>query len=221
MDLAFQCQISAHPTPIIPALIIAKELPSPLGSTALSMLRSSGDTDGAPQQVATLWFYTSTLMSCYWEFLDDPGRCGVLRHERAKSYTRIINSWLLLLEAPPGPEGPDSLYHGECRKLVLTNWSRMLSKCVPGDEDLMCRLRDFKLDLARMEDVERVIAWLKVKSSRIHSFIDYTHLRVLQMGSERDVLVRWKTYGFKRYSLPRGIWDTLFLGFKRSRRRRR
>ena len=44
-----------------------------------------------------------------------------------------------------------------------------------------------------------------------HRFIGYIYLGVLQMGSNipKDVLVRWKTYGFEQYSLHRGIWDML------------
>ena len=40
---------------------------------------------------------------------------------------------------------------------------------------------------------------------------------VLQMDSKKPkaVLVRWKTYGFERYSLPRGIWDKLLSGQSR------
>ena len=107
-------------------------------------------------------FHFVRLKSYYWEFLEDPGRCGVLYHEPAKCYTRITNSWLLFLEAPQGPEGPVSLAREEYRPVVLTHWSLLLSKCVPGDQDLICRLHDFTLAKARKEDVKRVIAWLKV-----------------------------------------------------------
>ena len=98
----------------------------------------------------------------YWEFLGDPKRCGLgLYNEPAKCYTRIINCWLLFLEAPPDPEGQDSPDREKCRKIVLANWSRMLSKCVPGDQGLICRIRDFTLDEACKEDVEHVIACLE------------------------------------------------------------
>ena len=122
---------------------------------------------------------------------------------------------ILFLEAPPDPERLDSLDHEKCRKIVLANWSRILSKCVPGDKDLVCRLRDFTLDKACKEDVERVIAWFKVRFKVIrHSFMGYLYLYVLQMGSfiPKDVLVRWETYGFEQYSLRRGIWDRLLSG---------
>ena len=119
--------------------------------------------DEVPQKVVTfLLFHDLELGSHYWEFLDHPGRCGVLYNERTKCYTRIMNSWLLFLEATLDPESADSLAHDECRQIVLANWSRMLCKCVPGDKDLICRLRDFTLDNAYEKDVERVIAWLKV-----------------------------------------------------------
>ena len=98
----------------------------------------------------------------YWEFLGDPGRCGLLYNEPAKCYTHIINCWLLSLRSPPDLEGPNSPVQKVCRNIVLGNWSRILSKCVPGDKDLICRLRDFTLDKASKEEVERVIAWLKV-----------------------------------------------------------
>ena len=104
------------------------------------------------------------LRKCYWEFLDDRRRCGILYHERAKCYTWIVNTWLLFLEVTPDPNGPDLLDHWcqEWRKIMLANWSQFLSKCVPGDKDLVCRLHDFTLDKACKEDVERVIARLKV-----------------------------------------------------------
>ena len=95
----------------------------------------------------------------YCEFLGHPGRSGVLHDERTKCYTRIINFWLLFLEASPDAKGP---HYEECRRVVLANWSWILSKCVPGDKDLICLLRDFTLDKARKKDVERVIAWLEV-----------------------------------------------------------
>jgi len=139
----------------------------------------------------------------YWQFLDDPARCGVLYNERAKCYTRIVCSLLLFLEAPPDPEGPDYLYREECRQIVLASWGRMLYKCVPGDEDLICRLRDFTLDRACKGDVERVIAWLEV-GLQDYWFVGYIDLLgVFQMDSNipRDVLVRWKIYGFQRFSL--------------------
>jgi len=149
----------------------------------------------------------------YWQFLEDRARCGDLYPERAKCYTRIVHSWLLFLEAPPDSKA-DSLDHEECRKIVSANWSRMLSKCVPGDKDLIYRLRDFTLDNAYKEDVERVIGWLVVSILVIGlSFIGYIYLRnVLQMGSHipKGVLTRWKTYRFRRYSLRRRIWDSLF-----------
>jgi len=164
MDLACQCQISPHTTAIISALIIAKELQLSPDSTAQLMLRISWSLDDeVPQQLTTLsMFHGLPLRSYYREFLDQPGRCGVLYDEWYKCYTRILNFWLLFLEAPPDTEGPYSLNHEECRKLVLANWSRILSKCVPGEQDLICRLRDFSLDKACKDDVERVIAWLEV-----------------------------------------------------------
>ena len=169
MDLACQCQISTHPTAIISALIVKKELPSIWGSTAEAMLRISGSPDNyyiedeMPQKfIMFVLFHDFELGNHYWEFLCHPNRCGVLHNERAKCYTRIMNFWLLFLESPPHPKGPNSLYHEVCRDIVLVNWSRCLSKCLPGDKDLVCRLRDFTLDKARKEDVERVIAWLEV-----------------------------------------------------------
>ena len=170
MDLACQCQISTHAVACVSALIIAKELRllSLSGSAKEAMLRISWVPDDSytgnkvPQILDMLCFLpVSALRSHYWEFLDHPGRCGVLYHERAKCYTRIVNCWLLFLEATPDPKGPDSPDREQCRKIVLGNWSRCLSKCVPGNEDLACRLRDFTLDMACKEDVERVIAWLE------------------------------------------------------------
>ena len=169
MDLACQCQISSHPTAIISVLIIGRELLSPSHSIEQAMLQISRlpndyyTDDEVPQRLIThSWFHASTPRSHYWGFLDHPGRCGVLYHERAKCYTRIVNFWLLFLEATPDPKGPDSLVHRECCKLVSANWSRILSRCVPGDKDLICRLRDFTLDRACKEDVEHVIGWLRV-----------------------------------------------------------
>ena len=212
MDLACQCQISSHPAVIIPALIIAEELSSRSGSTEQAILQISGlssdfyPRDEVARRLIALRWYMS-VGPHYWEFLDHPGRCGVLYNERAKCYTRIVNFWLLFLEALPDPEGPNPLIY---RKIVMANWSRFLSKCVPGDKDLMCRLRDFTLDKACKEDVERVIAWLKVILQSI-AYIFTCVLIVSQMDSNRpnDVLVRWRTYGSERYSLPCGIWDWL------------
>jgi len=54
-----------------------------------------------------------------------------------------------------------------------------------------------------------------VKSkSPVISFIGYIYLRVLQMDSNipKDILVRWKTYGFERYSWRRRIWGRLLSG---------
>jgi len=133
MDLACQCQISSHLTAIISALIVTKESPSLFQPTALAIRRISQSTVLLPHDLE--------VGSHYWEFLRHPSRCGVLYN-----YARIINFWLLFLEVPPDPEGPYSLDREECRKLMLANWSRMLSKCVPGDKDLICRLRDFTLD---------------------------------------------------------------------------
>ena len=136
--------------------------------------------------------------------MSHPGRSGVLYDERAKCYTHIISFWLLFLEGSPDPKEPHSPFHKEFRRVVLANWSRILSRCVPGDQDLICRLRDFTLDKARKQDVERVIAWLKVNLQGYRSYIYWLYLRgVLQMDSNvpKDVLVRWKTYGFERYSL--------------------
>jgi len=197
------------------------ELPSPASSAAEVMLKISWSPDDGytddevPQNIVSfLLFQGPGLRSHYWEFLGHPRRCGALYNERAECYTRIINRWLLFLEATPDPQGPDSLIHEECRKLVLANWSRILSesKCVPGDQDLICRLRDFTLDKACEEDVERVIAWLKVSFG--HIFIGYIYVHMSQIGSNtpKDVLVRWKTYGFGRYSPHRGIWDLLLSG---------
>ena len=164
MNLACQCQISSHPTVIISALIIVKELPSPSGYTAQAIFRisrSSYTDDEVPHPIVPfLLFDQFELGSHYWDFLDHPGRCGVLYNERAKCYTRIVNFWLLFLEATPDTKGLDSLQ--ECRRVVSTNWSRFLSKCIPGDNDLICRLRHFTLDKAWKEDVERVITWLEV-----------------------------------------------------------
>jgi len=169
MDLACQCQISSHPTAIISALIIAKELPLLPGSTAKAVLQISWSPDNSytndemSQKIVTsLFFYGFALRSHYWKFLDDPGRCGVLYTERAKCCTRITSFWLPFLQTFQDSEGPDSLVREECRKIVLANWSRLLSKCVLGDKDVISRLRDFNLDLACKKDVERVIAWLKV-----------------------------------------------------------
>ena len=115
------------------------------------------------QKVDTFLSYPGTdLMGHYWGFLGYPRRCGVLYNKPTKCYTRIVNCLLLFLETPPDPEGPDSLDCEKCRKIVLANWSRILSKCRPGDKDLICRLHDFSLDKASKEDVERVIGWLKV-----------------------------------------------------------
>ena len=170
MDLALQCQISSHPTAVISALIIAKELRLTWDSTAQDMLRISRPPDDSYicvdvqelDMVQAHFFHYFTWTNYYWEFLDHPGRCGILYNERAKCYTRIVSFWLLFLETTPDPEGSDSLDHEKCRELVLANWSRFLSKCVPGDKDLICRLRDFTLDNTWKEDVERVMAWLKV-----------------------------------------------------------
>ena len=128
-----------------------------------------------PRRLVTLCLSgsVSAMRRHYWQFLDHPGRCGFLYHERAKCYTRTVNSWLLFLEATPDPEGPDSLYHEECRKIVLANWSRILSECVQGDKDVIRRLRDFTLDKACKKDVERVIAWLGV------SLVAYSLLVIL------------------------------------------
>jgi len=145
------------------------------------------------------------IRKCYWEYLRDPRRCGLLYNERAKCYTRIINCWLLFLEAPPDLEGSGSLDHKICRKIVLATWSRILSKCVPGNKDLICRLRDFTLNNACKKDVEHVIRWLEVSLQGYHSFISYIHLcGVLQMDSNipNNVLVRWKTYSVERYPPP-------------------
>ena len=173
MDLACQCQISSDPTAIISALIIAKELPLPSGPRNEAILRISWSPeeshadDEVPRKLDTFCLYpSSALRRRYWEFLHDSGRCGVLYHERPKCYTRIVNCWLLFLEVTPDPERPNSLVHEEWRKLVLANWSRCLSKCVPGNKDLICRLRDFTLDQACKEDVEHVISWLKVSLQR-------------------------------------------------------
>ena len=145
------------------------ELPPPPSSTIDALVKISlspddGYTDDeVPQNIASLFkFQGLALRSPYWGFLGHPRRCGILYHERPKCYTRIVNCWLLFLETTPDPKRPDSLVYEECRKLVLANWSRCLSKCVPGDKDLICRLRDFTLDQACKEDVECVIAWLKV-----------------------------------------------------------
>ena len=171
MDLACQCQLSSHPTAVISALIITNEVPSPTGCTAnweitFRISRSPDDSytnDKVSQKVITFPLFNGyTLRRHYWRFLDDPGRCGVLYHERAKCCTRIVNFWLLFLEATPDPEEQSSLDHKRCCKLVLANWSRMLSKCVLGDKNLICRLCDFNLDKACKEDVKRAIAWLKV-----------------------------------------------------------
>jgi hypothetical protein len=162
MDLACYRQVSSHPTAVISALIVVMELQSSSSSTAQAMRRISWSPDDEVPQELNMLFKVdrSILRLTYWKFLNDPGRCGFLYNERAKCYTRIINFWLLFLAGPPDPEGPDS--HEKCRKLVLANWSRILSKCVPGDKDLICRLRHFTLDQACKEDVERVIAWLEV-----------------------------------------------------------
>ena len=210
MDLALQCQISSHPTAIISALIIAEEVPSSSAFTAGAMLQiscSSDDSytdDEVPPRFVTPYVLPASVPH-YWEFLDHPGRCGVLYHERAKCYTRIMHSWLLFLEAPPDLEEPDSPVHEECRKIVLANWSRILSKCAPGDKDLICQLRDFTLDKACKEDVERVIAWLEVSVFKVigHSLISWIYLCVLQMEPNipKDILVRWKTYGSEQCPL--------------------
>jgi len=164
MDLARKCQISSHRTAIISALIIVKELRAlSMHSTAQAIFRISRSPDDSytddkvPLKIDMFFLFPdSALGSYYWKFLNHPGRCGVLYHERAKCYTRIVNFWLLFLEASPDPKAPDSRVYEECRKIVLTNWSRLLSKCVPGDKDLICRLRDFTLDKACKEDVENV-----------------------------------------------------------------
>ena len=207
MDLACQCQISSRPTPIISALVIGEELPSYEDATLLAILQVSSSLDDSYTDVEVLQksdmfllLRGPALRSLYREFLDDPRRCGVLYNEPTKCYTRILNFWLLFLQARPDPKGPDSPVHEECRKVVLANWSRLLSKCVPGDKELICRLREFTLDLACKEDVEHVVAWLEVSLQGYHISYIYLH-NVLQMDSNipKDVLVRWRTYGFERY----------------------
>ena len=123
------------------------------------------------------------LRRLYWEFLDHPERCGLLYNERAKCYTRIVNYWLLFLEAYPGSKRPDSEVHRACHTIVLHRWSRLLHKCVPGDKDLICRLRDFTLHKARKEDVERVVAWLEV---RFHIYRSWFYVLYLS-----DCFCRW------------------------------
>ena len=88
-----------------------------------------------------------------------------------------------------------------------------MTKCVPCDKDLISRLRDFTLNKACKEDAERAITWLMVRLRRHR--VSYIYLRgVLQMDSNipKDVLVRWKTYGFERHPLHHGIWDRLLSG---------
>jgi len=132
------------------------------------MLRISWPPDDSythnevPPKVVTLLHDVVGLRDSYWEFLNHRRRCGFLYNERVKCHSRIINCWLLFLEATPDPKGPDSLIHQECRNIVLANWSRFLSKSVQGDQDLICRLRDLTLENACKQDVERVIAWLDV-----------------------------------------------------------
>ena len=166
MDVACECQISSHRAAIIQALIIAEEIPTSW-DTKEAMLRISWPSDDShadevPEGVVRSLFLSLRFRYYYLQFLDHPKRCGVLYHERATHYTRIINSWLLFLEAPPKPLALHRRLHKKCRKIVLTHWSRLLSKCVPGNKDLICRLRNFDLAKARKRDVERVIAWLEV-----------------------------------------------------------
>jgi len=54
--------------------------------------------ENVKEAVAFLLLPNFPLTSHYWDFLDHPGRCGVLYNEPAKCYTRIINFWLLFLE---------------------------------------------------------------------------------------------------------------------------
>jgi len=178
MDLACQCQISPHPTASISALIIAVELRLlPTDPTSLAMLRISWSPDVSYTDDEATWRLVilflspvSALRSHYLDFLHSPERCGVLCHELAKCYARIVNFWLLFLEATPDPVWPDSPHHEECHKIVLANWSRCLSRCVPGDKELICRLRNFALDKAYKEDVERVIAWLEASLQGYRSY---------------------------------------------------
>ena len=154
-----------------------------------------------PQKpVALRWFPAFILRSHYWEPLDHPKRRGVLYyHRRAKCNTRILDFWLLFPEAAPDPKGLGSLVHGECRKLAtcFANWSRILSRCVPGNivEHVICSM-------------------VGSKSSRLSAIVIFICVCVLQMNSNipKGVLTRRKTYGFERHSLRRGRWNWLLSG---------
>jgi len=74
------------------------------GHTPACSLDDSYTHNEVLPKVVTLLEQFAELRSLYWEFLDHPGRCGVLSHKRAKCYARIVNFWLLFLEAPPDPE---------------------------------------------------------------------------------------------------------------------
>ena len=173
--LACQCQISSNPTAIISDLVIKKDPSLRWASMQhwqdMRRICHSPDiscTNGeVPQEADRVDpFHSDQMGRYYWEYLNGPGCCGILYHERAQCYTHIMNSWLLFLEAPPDPEGPVSPDLKEYL-VGLVTWSQLLSSCVPGDQDLICRLRHFTLANARKEDVKNVIAWLKVGLSRL------------------------------------------------------
>ena len=111
----------------------------------------------------------------YWDFLDDPKRCGSLNNDRLECYTRITTRWLLFLEGSPEYDTDEmktllgnDVERMEYRKLIQWDWTRFLSQCAPGDEDLIDHLRNLPFENAYLDrDLKRIIRWLKV--SNVHS----------------------------------------------------
>jgi len=129
------------------------------------------------------------IIGNFWVTPDAP--VSFMTSGPSSTLVRIIGFWLLFLEASPDPQGPHSLLHKECRSIVLANWNRILSKCIPGDKDLTCRLRDFTLDKTRKEDVKRAIAWLVVSLHCYLSYFYWLYLPAWRVADGLECTERW------------------------------